>query len=196
MKGPKNDYRSKYTQMIVKQTLLKLLADKPLNKIRVAELCTAADINRGTFYNHFYDVFDVYESIENSFFNEIKAKLVNIRGDEIDRPFFKEIMVLIQENAALADLLLIKDNGNSEFLNGIIAFVKDKFVREWAERHRQISHDLLEQIFSYNANGSIGIISDWVRSQMKQSPDEISDLIVELNNLILAKYFPKTDAVK
>lgn len=48
MKNHKNDSRSRFTRMAVKQSLLQLMEKKPLNKITVAEICEGAEIYRGT----------------------------------------------------------------------------------------------------------------------------------------------------
>ena len=40
-----------------------LLLIKPYSKITVTELCRLADINRGTFYIHYFDVDDVLDDI-------------------------------------------------------------------------------------------------------------------------------------
>ena len=187
MKNKKNDHRSKYTQMIVKEALLKLLAEKPLNKIAVSELCLFAEVNRGTFYNHFYDVFDVYESIENDLYNEVKAKLENIKSDDLNKPFFKEIMLLIYKNADLVRLI-INDRNNSDILKRIIGFVRNKFIEEWSKAFKGHTVLFFDKVFSYVTNGSIGIISDWVYSEMREPLDEIAATIAELNELIMNTY--------
>ena len=187
MKSKKTDHRSRYTQMIVKEALLKLLAEKPLNKIGVSELCLAAEVNRGTFYNHFYDVFDVYESIENDFYDELKAKVENIKIYDLDRPFFKEIMLLIYKNADLVRLI-INDSNNSDILKRIIDFVREKFTREWSKTIKGHTAVFLDKVFSYVTSGSIGIISDWIYSDMHESLDEISAIIAELNELMINTY--------
>ena len=49
----KKDARKRYTQMVLKQSLLKLLKEKPVNKITVKEVCELAQLNRATFYAHY-----------------------------------------------------------------------------------------------------------------------------------------------
>ena len=187
MKKEKNDHRSKYTQMIIKEALLKLLSGKPLNKIGVSELCLAAEVNRGTFYNHFYDVYDVYESIENDFYDELKAKLENIKSYDINRPFFKEIMLLIYKNADLVRLIVNHKN-NSDVLKRIIEFVRNKFIEEWSESFKGHTMYFFNNVFSYITNGSIGIITDWIYSDMHDSLDAIAVIIAELNELVINTY--------
>ena len=41
------------TKQLLKASLMELLADKPLAKITVKELCEKADINRTTYYKYY-----------------------------------------------------------------------------------------------------------------------------------------------
>ena len=62
------DYRKGVTQKIIKEAMIELLEEKPLHKIKVKELCEKAGINRATFYNNFEDIYNLYEKLENDFF--------------------------------------------------------------------------------------------------------------------------------
>ena len=44
--------RTQYTRRALRDALIELLADKPLARITVRELCERADVNRSTFYAH------------------------------------------------------------------------------------------------------------------------------------------------
>ena len=44
----KTDARKRYTQIVLKQSLLKLLKEKPVNKITVKEVCELSQLNRAT----------------------------------------------------------------------------------------------------------------------------------------------------
>ena len=44
----KTDARKRYTQMVLKQSLLKLLKEKQVNRITVKEVCELAQLNRAT----------------------------------------------------------------------------------------------------------------------------------------------------
>ncbi|WP_338121478.1 hypothetical protein [Halalkalibacterium halodurans] len=48
----KLDRRKKYTRMVLKESLMKLMQEKPLSNITIKEICDLADINRSTFYSH------------------------------------------------------------------------------------------------------------------------------------------------
>ena len=60
--------------MFIRQALLTLLKEKPLQNITVRELCQAAGINRGTFYTHYRDIYDLMEQIEEELTEEFKKR--------------------------------------------------------------------------------------------------------------------------
>ena len=45
----KLDARKRYTQMVLKQSFLELLKEKPVSRITVKEVCALAQLNRATF---------------------------------------------------------------------------------------------------------------------------------------------------
>ena len=53
-----------------------LLRIKPYSKITVTELCRLADINRGTFYIHYFDVDDVLDDIVTESFSDVSQTIV------------------------------------------------------------------------------------------------------------------------
>ena len=64
-KTRKQDRRTRYTRQTIKDTFLELLKQKSFTKITVTEVCKNAEINRGTFYLHYYDIHDVLSDIFN-----------------------------------------------------------------------------------------------------------------------------------
>ena len=53
----RSDARVRYTRKVLKESLLSLLKEKPINKITVKEVCELAELNRATFYSHYSDCF-------------------------------------------------------------------------------------------------------------------------------------------
>ena len=50
--------------MVIRESLFTLLRERPLKAITVKGLCELADINRGTFYSHYADLYDLVEQLE------------------------------------------------------------------------------------------------------------------------------------
>ena len=55
-----------------------LLRVKPYSKITVTELCRLADINRGTFYIHYFDVDDVLDDILTESFSDVSQTIGHV----------------------------------------------------------------------------------------------------------------------
>lgn len=182
MKSNKTDNRSRYTQMIIKKSLLKLSEKKPLNKITVSELCLDAGTNRITFYNHFYDIYDVYETIENDFYEEIMAKLENMKIYDIETYLIKEIILQLYRNADICNLFI---NSKSDFIPRLLSAIQEKCVSEISARYKKIPLDILNSLYIFLINGYFGLMIDWVKSGMEQSPEEISNLIGTFNKFTL-----------
>ena len=54
--GNREDRRSRYTRMVVKEALLTLLSEKDYGNITVSDICRTAEISRGTFYLHYSNI--------------------------------------------------------------------------------------------------------------------------------------------
>ena len=79
----KMDARKRYTQMVLKQSFLKLLKEKPVNKITVKEVCALAQLNRATFYAHYSDCFALMESIENELIDAFEKSLRYVNSFDV-----------------------------------------------------------------------------------------------------------------
>lgn len=71
----KTDRRTLYTRKVIMDSYIRLLKEKPHEKIKVTELCQLADINRCTFYLHFLDVTDVRSAIEQEIIDKFKKHI-------------------------------------------------------------------------------------------------------------------------
>ena len=78
----KKDRRVMYTKMFLRESLLELMKEKPIDKITPTELCRTANINRNTFYSHYYSPRDVLIEIENDFSAQIIESLSNLSATE------------------------------------------------------------------------------------------------------------------
>lgn len=182
MKNAKTDSRSKYTQMIIKQGLLKLSLNKPLNKITIKELCDVAGTNRITFYNHFYDIYDVYETIEKDFYNELTERLGAIKALAAETSLIKEIVLQLYRNADICNLLV---NTNSTVISKAMKLAQEQYVAELSSTYKQIPLTILNPLFIFLIHGYVGLIIDWIKNGMRQTPEDIGDLIIDFHKYSL-----------
>ena len=63
--------RVQMTKRLLKEALLELLDEKPLEKISVTDVCRRADVNRSTFYAHYMDTTALLHEMEQEVFSEL-----------------------------------------------------------------------------------------------------------------------------
>ena len=71
----KTDRRVRKTKAQLLQSLMTLMQEKDIKDISVKELSDLADINRGTFYLHYRDVYDMLSQVEDTIFQEFNEIL-------------------------------------------------------------------------------------------------------------------------
>ena len=102
------DRRIRKTRRLLRECLTALLKEKKVQDITVREIADMADINRGTFYLHYKDVFDLMEQIENGLLKELEDMLNHHQAqDLLSRPslIFAELYPLVQDNADIVSIL-------------------------------------------------------------------------------------------
>ena len=58
------DIRIEKTERAIKEAFMELRREKPVEKIRVKELCDRACINKSTFYAHYQDIYALANAME------------------------------------------------------------------------------------------------------------------------------------
>lgn len=176
------DRRIKYTKQVVKQSLVKLLQEKPISRITIKEICEAADINRSTFYAHYADQYDLLLKIKQEVLQEINSCLSDYNFKEFEPKSLQtmnRIFEYIVENAELC-IVLLGENGDLSLQKEVMMIVQQQAMKEW-QSHRVISSDMMEYLLLFGVNGSIGIVQKWLQSGLKESPREMAELIIKLN---------------
>jgi AcrR family transcriptional regulator len=181
MSEEKSDRRVKYTRMVLRESLVALLQQRPIDKISVKSLCEAADINRSTFYSHYRDQYDLLQQIQAEVLEDLTEYLVayNFRGSEADlRRIMKRIFEYIAANAALCQVLLA-DNGDASLQRAVMKIVKLQSEKELLDAGLADA-EVFEYLLLYWVNGSMGMVHWWLQSAMKKSASEMADMVVTL----------------
>ncbi|MBR0510849.1 MAG: TetR/AcrR family transcriptional regulator [Clostridia bacterium] len=174
----KTDRRVLYTKMFLKESLLELMKEKPVDKITPTELCRKAEINRNTFYTHYYTARDVLEEIEMEFSTQIIDSLsARFSAENIDIPqMLNEICRMIYEKQDFCKILL-SENGDAAFLESVITLGKNVIIQGWKKSGVSLPDDQMEMFFAFIISGSIALIKKWAANDMKNTPGEIAQLI-------------------
>ncbi len=183
-KLPVTDRRVRKTRTALKNSLTTLLQQKNVKDISVKELTDLADVNRGTFYLHYNDVFDLLEQSENDLLNELHQIADGISAETVrSNPtlFFEKVYTVCSENANLVRILL-GENGDIRFLNHIRTFLREKCLNDWHSLLHQIDLEKFDAYYSFLVGGCCSLLQYWFATDMKQTPQELAKITVEFLN--------------
>lgn len=170
------DRRVRKTKAQLRQSLVRLMAEKPLKDITVKELTDDADVNRGTFYIHYKDIYDLREQIEDEVFQELMAVLDNYGPERLRlglRPILTDIFQFVLRNSGAGEALL-GPKANSMFLDRIKAELSRRVQGEWRGLYGFDGAAKWDYYLDYVVAGWVAMLQRWTSSGMKESPEEMA----------------------
>ena len=177
-KTSKQDRRTRYTRQSIKETFLELLKQKNFTKITVTEICKISEINRGTFYLHYRDIYDLSEQMENEIILKFE-ELLNLSTAEVaNNPqlVICKTFELIKQNVDFCTCLL-SNNGEMTFFNKLKTIIRDACFKYWTELFsRPKKVETFDYFFNFMLYGCIGLIESWLNNGLKESPKEMAQL--------------------
>ena len=155
----KTDRRIRKTKQQLQEGFIHLRKTKSIKYITVKELCELTDLNRGTFYLHYRDIYDLSEQMD----NEIILK-------------FEELLNLSTAEVANNPQLL-SNNGEMTFFNKLKTIIRDACFKYWTELFsRPKKVETFDYFFNFMLYGCIGLIESWLNNGLKESPKEMAQL--------------------
>lgn len=110
MTTEKTDMRIRKTKRALYQALEDLLQKKSLSQITVTELAARAEINKGTFYLHYKDIFELYQDALERHLKEIVAQMDYLPLLFSDaNEFSRRLVTFLLQNAIFCDDVFLKE---------------------------------------------------------------------------------------
>ena len=78
------DIRIEKTERAIKQAFMELRREKPVEKIRVKELCDRACINKSTFYAHYQDIYALANAMEDEMVHAVVESLPDRKSTRLN----------------------------------------------------------------------------------------------------------------
>lgn len=89
----------------IEQALLVMLKRRSVSEITITELCQEATVSRSTFYTHFSNIEEVYQSLVRQMVFETSKIRTQLRSKEGDDTLRKPLCVLIREESDFQGLV-------------------------------------------------------------------------------------------
>ena len=120
------DKRIRRTKKLLRQALTRLMQQKDFQSITVTDVVREADINRGTFYAHYRDVYDLRDKIETGMIEDFRGMIAAIRPSETVtlKLVLSRLMDYLEENREIVTAL-IKVNAPDGFGKKMIGVIEE-----------------------------------------------------------------------
>lgn len=172
------DRRIRKTKQLLRQSFASLLAEKPLEDITVKELTERADINRGTFYCHYKDIYDLKDQIERELFDEFVAVIDGYGVDNLRRelqPVMVDVFRFLQRNREFSMVLSAYKTDNLFF-----AWVRSEIFRrglsEWQRIYGFQASLQWDYYLDFVVAGCVTMLQSWIKREMRETPEEMGTL--------------------
>lgn len=150
---------------------MKLLNEKPLDKITIKDIVEDCGINRNTFYYHFDDIPDLVEQILRE--EADKARLEHGGEASWEESFIAAAEFALSNKRALYHIYNSVSREQIErYLNRIAQDVMERFVRGLAADIPAGEEDRALVVNFYRA-ALVGMVLDWMNAGMKEDPERI-----------------------
>ncbi|HWJ77972.1 MAG TPA: TetR/AcrR family transcriptional regulator C-terminal domain-containing protein [Niallia sp.] len=185
--------KNRKTKQLIQVSFMQILEEKPFDSITIGDITKKAKINRGTFYLHFTDKYDLLERIEQQLFADL--------GNHIDalQSGYSTSTTLEKEQEQLAASLFssietqspilkifLSDHGRAGFhLRFRDAFSKK--VRSNLERNESFNVNLkvpMEYFLAFITSAFLGLMEQWIQNGLDKTPQEMTALYIDIISFI------------
>lgn len=173
----KNDHRTRVTKMLIRKAFTDQLRQKPIQSITVKALCDAAGINRGTFYAHYNDIYDLLEQVEAEMMQDLetafKPLLETETADLTQLRITAEIFRCLRDNADICTVTL-GPYGDKSFAQRLIQIGREKCVETYTRCFPDATPKQIELYYTFMSAGSIGLLESWLADGMTMTAEELA----------------------
>ena len=166
---------SQKTKTIIKNTFAELIKENhELNKITVSELVKRADINRGTFYNHYDSIYDVAEELEAEIINVLFENTQKLNSLDDIFNYLDEVINYLKKNEDMYRLLLAS-NEPQVFLRKLNHSILDKMYSAIKNNPNFKNSASLKFEIAFFTAGIVSEVLNYFTGRSEYSLDEICE---------------------
>ncbi len=162
-----NEGRNTYVINHITDSLIKLMGEKPFNDISISELCDLAGVGRASFYRNF----ETKEAVLEKHLEEIWHDWEKDYESKNEQSYFIESLLKCFYKYKDFNLLLYRHN-----LSNLIYEV----VR-WGAKIDESESNVESYIKSTLAGYAFGLVDEWMRRGMQETPEQFLALAAQLD---------------
>ena len=161
-------------------SLKELMAQKPLNKITIAEIMRTCGMARQHFYYHFEDI---YDAVRWMFEEEAVALLREHKGVMLWQEGLLQLFQYLQENRAVCLCALhsiSREHLKCFFQTDLHAIIQGTIQSITAELQYHASGQELALLTKFYVGALASLMEDWLLEEIPESPEELIQFVDQL----------------
>lgn len=170
------DKRIRRTKKLLRQALTRLMQQKDFKSITVTDVVREADINRGTFYAHYRDVYDLRERIEAEMIADFRGMIAGLRPSETAslQPVLNRAVDYLEENREIVTALT-QVSGGDGFGKKLIGVLEECHLEGMPFRS-------VEDVYvaRFLATGMVGMLEKWITESQPIPKNEMITLMMRV----------------
>jgi len=183
------DRRVVRTKAVIRHALTELIEEKGFEALTVKDITTRANINRGTFYLHYRDKYDLLQQSEQELIEGLIAIISTIR------PFNLDLQLSLDEPVPQIVNVFEYMNEHADFLKTILGpkgdpafhpllksmmwkYLFEKNITPLIKRENALVPT--EYLVAYITSAHFGIIQEWLMQGRRESPHDIALIMTKL----------------
>lgn len=176
------DRRTRKTKKAIENAFIELLLEKDTNKITVKDVTERADINRGTFYRHYMDIFDLLSNTEDKIINDLceqtSPNIIQILNTERLNGVMSALDYIYDKRQLFK--IMLSSSRSMNFMKKVTEVFEEYFLPDISGISPGLSEETYRMITMFYINGAMSLIKDWLDNDTKMPAGELGELIENL----------------
>ncbi|HIV67955.1 MAG TPA: TetR/AcrR family transcriptional regulator [Candidatus Butyricicoccus stercorigallinarum] len=181
----KEDRRIRRTKRLLRQALAELMNEKEFKDITVKEITDRADLNRGTFYFHYTDTYDLREKIEDELVRDFKAVISSYSPTPEDysaRQMLQQAVAYIEEQKFLIRTLFHSSSVGDGLQSKFTDVIEDTITQVQTRLNLGESGQQAKYICRFCSSGIIGCLNMWLQERSGMTGQTLIDCLDNMIN--------------
>lgn len=169
---------SNLTRRAITESFIRLIGEKPLDKITVKDIVEDCGITRNTFYYHYQDIYALLHEVLQ---HETESVLAEFHGESSWEEVFVRAAHFMLENRR-AVMHIFHSNRREEveaYVDQLSKLVMEGFVRRWAGEIPAKEEDV-RLIATFYRHALAGLLEEWFNDGMKEEPEQVIHRVAQL----------------
>ena len=188
--------KNKKTKQLIQQSFIEILETQAFDTIKIGDITKKANINRGTFYLHFQDKYDLLDKMEQQLFEELGIHIDKLQSTYAFNQTFEKTQVhlamtlfsFIQMHAQMLRVFLSGQGRAGFHFRFREAFTKKVHANLAAnESIKQYLNVPMDYFLSFITSAFLGLIEQWVHNDLNKTPEEMTQIYISIIEFIKQK---------